>query len=681
MRNREHTRREALRYGVFAGAAVGLAACTGGGAARGSGGSAGRNGALPDIEGGRVITDPARFPATFAESPEFAERAAAGELPPVAERVGQDPLVIEPVHGIGKYGGTIRRGYIGTTDQNNANHFCAGPDSLLYWDYTWQTIVPNIARDFELSGDFMVTTLHLRRGMKWSDGEPFTADDILFWRDDISLNDELSGGSSVLQDVTVEKVDDYTVRYTSKAPNPLLPEFMASRTDVGGQSLFGGSGGGGFAPKHYLSRFHPAYTSKAEADRLAAEAGFDGWAPYVLHLNTWYANPDLPTLTPWVVTRSMNDPPFEFTANPYSIWVDTDGNQLPYIPKITMRLSEDPEVIILRAVAGEVDFQDRHLAVASLPVLLKNQERSNYTIHRAPSEQMDFGVRINLAYDVDKQLGELIRTTDFRRALSLGIDRDQINEAFFLGTSTPSATMCSDDNPYFPGPEWRTKWATHEPERANALLDEIGLTKRDGNGFRQRPDGKGRIVLDYQTVHSFADFPAMGEMIKQQWAELGIDLNVQEIEGSLAIERSQTGELMLTGHQTGTDEPFLYPPAFLPVTTTPYLGLIGIPYAEWFRSGGTDGTEPPKSLRLLKDAFELYERGFEAPEKERIQIGKKLYMMHADQVWSIGVVGFGLMLYGIYYAKNNMRNVPARMMNTLHQKTPSNALPMTFYYE
>ena len=101
------------------------------------------------------------------------------------------------------------------------------------------------------------------------------------------------------------------------------------------------------------------------------------------------------------MTRPINDPPWEFEANPYSIWVDTAGNQLPYIHKLSMAGAEDREVLMLNAVACEYDFQDRHLQVASLPVLLDNQERSGYTIHRTPGEESDFGVRINLAYDAD----------------------------------------------------------------------------------------------------------------------------------------------------------------------------------------------------------------------------------------------------------------------------------------
>lgn len=521
--------------------------------------------------------------------------------------------------------------------------------------------------------------------MKWSDGAPFTADDILFWYDDISKNKNI-GSATALRfggtEVTVRKLDGPTVEFVSPVPCPLLPALLAGFTEIGGLAANSATGGGGYAPKHYLRRFHPARTSEAQANQLAADAGFNGWAAYFRNRNTWHLNAELPALTPWVVTQPINQPPWTFSANPYSVWVDTKGNQLPYIHTITMSVAESTEVITLRTVAGDYDFQDRHLAVVNLPVLVENQKRSGYTTYRAPLSEMDFGIRVNLAYDKDPALGTLIRTADFRRALSLGIDRGQINAAFFLDTSTPSATMAADDSKYFPGPEWRTKWATHDPKRANALLDRIGLTAKDDAGYRLRPDRTDRIRLDYQSVRSFNDFPAMGEMIKEHWKAIGIDLAVATVEPNLLTQRTVSNDLMLSGHQVGTNDPFLRPDTLLPTVTNTYTGMIGIPYAKWFATNGTDGTEPPEPVSQLTDAMNLYRKGLTASdEEERAAIGKEIFKLHADQVWSIGIVGFGLGIYGIYTANNKLGNIPHRIRNTLHQKTPSNALPITFYYE
>jgi peptide/nickel transport system substrate-binding protein len=192
------------------------------------------------VEGGQVVTDRASFPTVLRESPVFAERVASGLLPPVAARVGRDPLVIRPVHGIGRYGGTLRRGFIGPADRMNGARLCAGPDSLLYWDFRCENVVPNIAWSYELSDGDRVLTLRLRRGMRWSDGAAFTAEDIVFWREDLSLQPDLGVGSTALlaggKPVRVEMVDPLTVRYVSAAPNSLLPGLLAGPANIGGMA-------------------------------------------------------------------------------------------------------------------------------------------------------------------------------------------------------------------------------------------------------------------------------------------------------------------------------------------------------------------------------------------------------------------------------------------------------------
>jgi peptide/nickel transport system substrate-binding protein len=688
MQHEPYSRRDFLQQAVLAtGGTLLLASCTYGGNSSGSspagGGPATGVGELPPLEGGVVLTDPAKLPTKLSESPDFARLVAAGKLPPVADRIGQDPLVIQPLHEIGKYGGELRRGYTGVGDFQNANRFCAGPDSLLYWDYKQENVVPNIARGYELSDNGKLLTLHLRRGMKWSDGQPFTADDIIFWREDVNLNPDLGNGAAALrvqgQNVKVVKVDDSTVQFVSPLPYFLLPQLMATWSDVSGLTQAGPTGGGCYAPKHYLMKFHPKYTAKAQIDRMVAASGLKDWTTFFLQKCDWALNPELPLVTPWIVTRPINKSPWSFEANPYSVWVDSQGNQLPYIGKVTMRETGSQEVLNLRAVAGEYDFQDRGLPLSSLPVLLKNQQRSNYKIYRAPGTRMDFMLRINLAYAKDQVLGDLLRNVDFRRALSLGIDRNQHNQTYFLGTCIPTATMVADDNPYYPGTEWRTKWATFDQGQANSLLDKIGLTARDSAGYRMRPDGKGRIRLIYQTNKGLADYGAMGELVKKQWKDIGIDLTVEVTQANRIVELILANEIMIQAIGGGTDDPLLKIDSILPTTNN--QGAIGIPYSKWFASGGKKGVEPPESVRLLKDAMALYQRGLISAEAERISLGKQILMLHADQVWSIGVLGFGLAVYGIYYAKNNLGNVPARVINSEFVKSPTNALPMTFFYK
>jgi peptide/nickel transport system substrate-binding protein len=239
--------------------------------------------------------------------------------------------------------------------------------------------------------------------------------------------------------------------------------------------------------------------------------------------------------------------------------------------------------------------------------------------------------------------------------------------------------MPSDDSPYFPGSQWATKWATHDVPQANALLDKVGLKAKDSSGYRLRRDGGGRIRLDITTNVSFVDFPAVSEMVKQQWIPLGIDVNVQSVDAKLLVQRAAANQLMLTVHSVGSADVFQDPSIFLP-TALGFPGMIGIPYVQWFQSGGRQGTEPPPELQRLKDAMDAYHRGLQASDAERISIGKQLYQMHADQVWSAGIVGFGLSIYGVYLANDKLRNVPTSIRNDQKVHTTTNAYPMTFYY-
>jgi peptide/nickel transport system substrate-binding protein len=692
--NERMTRRQFLVYGGAAVSLVTLAACTPGSSrSTPTPGSAGSTGSitdpfhidgLPDIEAAELVTDPSQHPTAFAERPEFAAMVQAGDLPPVAERIGQDPLVMRPLDEIGTYGGEIRRAYTGVGDYKNASFFNSGPDTLFQWDRERRNLTPWIAKDYELSDDGRELVVRLRRGMRWSDGEPFTADDILFWRDDITLHPDLPGLGASLKPsgklVRVTKVDDFTVSYVSSEPYPLLPQLMATTSDLGGPAWIGEILDGGYMPEHYLSRFHPSYVGEGEANRLAKDAGYTNWISYMQYLNQWGLNPDMPTVSPWVTIRPLNDPPHTFGPNPYSIWVDTEGNQLPYIGDIHFELVQQTDVINLKASEGELDFQDIWLSAASLPVLIENQDAGGYTIHQMPGEYMDHTIRINLSFDKDPFIGELIRTTDFRRALSLGIERDQINEAFFLGTSTPSTTLPTSYNQFFPGEEWRTRWAT--PDRtqalseANALLDGIGLTAKDDEGYRLRPDGKGKVTV----VHD-ASGPvntSIAEMIKQHWAEIGID-------SLIGVNTSPTAgldnEFQFMSIGGGTDDPFIAPGAFLPVVNNFYAATISIPYSLWFTSGGKKGTEPPSSLEKLKDAVELYYEGLRTTDDDRrVEIGKELFRLHVDYVWTIGTVGYGIGFYGMYLANDDLKNVPGRVLSTNHQFTPENTFPMTFYY-
>jgi peptide/nickel transport system substrate-binding protein len=636
-------------------------------------------------EGPEVVTDPAQFPKSFKEAPQLAELVKAGKLPPVAERIGQDPLVLKPVHSVGKYGGTWRRGFTGPADFWNGYRCCSGPDTLLFWDYTGDKPVPNIAKGWELQDGGRTLILHLRRGMKWSDGHPFTADDFLFWYEDMYSNKELVPLPSSLMMIDgkpgeLSKVDAYTVMFKFPEPYYMLPDVLAGSTSLGGQAHQGLYGMGGYAPAHYLKPFHPKYVSKDELDKVVKESKFDNWVRLFLFKNDWALNPELPVLSPWKTVTPINTPTWTLERNPYSIWVDTAGNQLPYIDRVVLMLAENLEVLNLRAIAGEYDLQERHVDLGKVPVILENQQRGGYKLSLDPGDYGgDMIIKFNLSYEADAELAKWFNTADFRRALALGIDREQINETFWLGTGTPSSVVPADHNKYNPGPEYRTLWATYDPKKANEMLDKIALNKKDAEGYRLRSDGKGRLRLEITTLGGqFLQFTQIAEMIREHWKRIGIDLNVQEVERSLAIRRAAANEQQLSAwNNDGSEHLFTFPGHVFPYDPNS-LASSGILYTQWFQSAGTQGKEPPPRLREL---MEKWRRAFGVPEEERIKLGKEVWKIAAEEVYVIGVIGMGAASMGVRLAKVNLGNVPSRQYNSPDGKTPGISRPVTFYWK
>jgi peptide/nickel transport system substrate-binding protein len=645
---------------------------------------ASKSGLIGKLEGPEVVTDPAKFPKALNEAPQLAALVKAGKLPPVSERVGQDPLVIKPLREIGKYGGTWRAGFTGPADFWNGFRCCSGPDHLMFWDYTGDKVMPNLARGLEMQDGGRTWLLQLRRGMKWSDGKPFTADDFVFWFEDIYRNKDLIPTPSAAMAIngkqgTIEKADTYTVRYRFPEPYFMLPDVLAGSTDLAGQ-MFGYRGMGGFAPAHYMKQFHPKYAGTAELDRKVKEAKFDSWVRMFLAKNDWALNPDLPVLSAWKTVTPINTPTWTLERNPYSVFVDTAGNQLPYIDRVVLTLAENLEVLNLRAIAGEYDYASRHVDLGKLPVFIENQQKGGYKVYLDPGDYGgDMIIKFNLNYDADPEIAKWFNTADFRRALALGIDRDQINETFWLGTGTPSSVVPADANKYNPGPQYRRMWATLDVKKANEMLDKIGLAKKDGEGYRLRADGKGRLRIEIMTLGGqFVQYTQISEMIREQWKKIGIDLKVQEVERSLALQRTANNEQQLGAwNNDGSEHLFTFPLHVFPYELAS-VASSGPLYVKWFHSAGAQGKEPEPRM---KELMEKWKKAFGVPEKERIQLGKDIWKIAAEEVYIIGVIGMGPASMGVRVVKNNMGNVPSRQYNSPDGKTPGISRPATFFYK
>ncbi|MDA1227884.1 MAG: ABC transporter substrate-binding protein [Chloroflexi bacterium] len=648
-----------------------------------SGAKAPRSPLIGEIEGVTVLRD--FTPSKYNEAPELAQLVSEGKLPPVEERVGPEPLVLRPIHEIGKYGGVWRRGFIGPNDTANAiravNH-----DRLLFWDPTGTEIVPHMAKGWEVSDDGKTTTIFLRKGHKWSDGAPFTADDFIFWYEEMYLNDDLNPTKRAEltvagEQVLFKKVDETTVQLISKEPYYVLPTYLSSTSALSGHARWGNLALGGFAPAHYLKQFHPDYAEGGlEAiEKMADDAGFANWIDFFKQRNSVFLNTELPTIAAWMLEKPITDTVWVMTRNPYSIWMDEAGNQLPYMDKVRMTLGEDLEVLNLRAISGEFDQQARHMDLQKLPVMLENAAAGNYTVRLDPTRHGGDAVLCpNLNYDSDPEIAKWLTNTDFRRALSLGVDRTQINEGLFLGLGIPGSIAPGDDTIYSPGPDsvYRNLWSTHDPETANQMLDGLGLTEKDAEGFRMRTDGKGRLVIEVQTYLSFMNFTELGEMVKEHWREIGIDLDVKEMERSLATQRRTSNQHQFHVEVTwGAEDMYGHPIGFFPDGSA---SCFGPEYGKWFQSNGQVGREPPPELAKV---FDLYRKGMTLPDKARQETGKELWRIVLDEVYGIGTVGQSPAIQGVRIVNNDLGNTAARHINSAAKDNPASSHPEQYYFK
>ncbi len=450
---------------------------------------------IGEIEGPMIITDEAAFPTEFNEAPMLAEMVAAGELPALAERLPaaiENLLVIEPVHEIGKYGGIWRRGFTGPADGQNG-HRVAGGDRFLFWNSeNFPEMTPNVAKSWEVSEDGAEITLHLREGMKWSDGEPFTTADVMFWyRAHVpERRDWCPCARPSSTSTTAPRWKRWTTtRSSSPSPLPTASSWKcwaAPSTSLAVRPSLATRAMGGFAPAHYLEQFHPDFVAQEDLDAMVADEGFDNWVNLFKDKNTWQRNPDLPVVTPWKTVNPITTDNWVLERNPYYFGVDTAGNQLPYIDQISMTLAEDLEVLNLRAIAGEYDYQARHVSLANLPVLLENAADGGYSVHLDPAQHgADGAIMINQSYRRRiEEIAKWLQNADFRRALSLGIDRDAINEVVFLGIGTPGSAVVAESSPFNPGPEYRAALVHPGPGPGQRT---VGFHRPDREGRRRLP--------------------------------------------------------------------------------------------------------------------------------------------------------------------------------------------------
>ena len=583
----------------------------------------------------------------FSENPNITSINASIQgnkgLAGVADRLPAEPLVVVPYDSIGSYGGTINflsnATEAGTSDMLSTRHV-----NLLRFADDLSTIVPNVAKDYEWNDDFTTLTFMLRKGHKWSNGEPFVARDVEFWYEDMMMNPKirekpypylLVGG----EPMTVDVIDDQTVRFNLPSPFPGL-----TATIAWSYNQF-------FLPSHFLTQFHPELDSNADAnaqalgfedgwDALAAYYGNSGWTDTPTPM---LRNPDLvagleyaayPSLEAYMTIEDTTEGRV-YAANPYFHQVDTAGNQLPYIDYQNERYINENEIRLLKLVNGEVDYKSQSVQLESAPQLLDGAESGGYSLQINPgcgAALFSFNVTHP---DLEKR--KVYSDIRFRQAMSIALDRNEINDVAYYGMGVVEQFVGISPAPDFVPEEIKMHMTQYDPDGANALLDEVGLKDVDGDGFRELPNGAPFAMnIDYATQ-------GIGgvevELVARMWNDVGVKTNFKEVTPD--EYRGSQSSNALDVHAWDKGQPLAIiagnPETFKAPFGNYFNHTQGMLWAAYIDSNGTDGVEPPQWVYELSDGIDKFQ-SYELGTAESNEWGKKITTMLTEQTLLIGTV-------------------------------------------
>lgn len=582
----------------------------------------------------------------YEEAPMLAKQVAEGSLPEVDDRLPATPRVVSPYNEIGTYGGTWRRAFTGASDDRGPQKLME-PRIVRFVQTGVDTfdIEPAWASSYEANETSTEFTFHIREGLKWSDGHLVTTEDVLFYFEDVVGDDNPWPWPSLLTQGdsrgVVEAIDDLTFTVTFSEPSPLFI------TRLGREYVWMAS------PKHYLSQFHPSYVSEDELATAATAFNVEGWQDLWGRrgkAQSFWLNPDVPTLSAWTV---KTPPPAEqvvFERNPYYYAVDTEGNQLPYIDQISHDLFQDVETLNLWVAQGRIDLQQRHMRVGNFPFFKENEAAGKYEV------VIWNGLEVDTLWPnqttKDTVMAELFQQADFREALNVALDRETINEIVFAGLATPMQAGPPKGSAIF-NEELVGKWANYDSTRANVLLDGLGLTNKDSDGFRLRSDGETlEIVI---TTALFASDINMLELISEYWADIGIKTSLDVVERTLYLDRVNANEVMMGHWPMGRA-------AFFLIDAAAYAGTLGDnswanAWGEYRLDRGKEFAVAPPEGHVLYKAWEALDSALTAgTQEEAIDLGAEILQMHAEAPNWVGVVGAAP---NLFIRSNRIGNFPA----------------------
>ncbi|HEY8456817.1 MAG TPA: ABC transporter substrate-binding protein [Actinopolymorphaceae bacterium] len=597
----------------------------------------------------------------------LARQVKAGKLPPLAERLPENPLVVEPVEELGVYGGTWTTALLGPSDTpwlDKTVHY----ECLMRWKPDFSEPIPNIAESVDIEADGRQYTFHLRRGMRWSDGEPFTSADIAFAVSDVLLNKELSPVPPTWlltrnEAPTIQAPDDETIVFRFAEPNGLFLHNLASLV---GAPLTA-------HPRHYLEKFHASYSDGVDAQ--AKQEGFSSWAELYFARASATSNPELPGLFAWIYTTPLGEGSrMVAERNPYYWKTDPEGRQLPYIDRVVFRIIQDQQVILLSASNGEFGLHARHInTLRNKPVLARSRKKGRYDFFDLePSIANDMLVQLNLAHK-DPVMRRMFGNKDFRIGLSYAINRPELIDAVVQGQGEPWQAAPRRESEFF-DEEFAKQYTKFDVDKANEHLDRAGYARRDGEGFRLRPDGE-RIHFTVEVpTPTIKDFwvDAM-QLIKGYWAKVGIDIDVKSEDRSLFYERKDANahDAIVWQAPGGLQDAILDPRIYFPFSSE---SGYATPWAAWFRSRGAAGEEPPEPAKRQMQLYRQLEATVD--EEERANLFRAILEIAKEQFWVIGTVapskGYGIVA-------DNFHNVPESMPDANIYATPGPTNPEQYF--
>ncbi|UWQ46237.1 ABC transporter substrate-binding protein [Leisingera aquaemixtae] len=584
------------------------------------------------------------------ESAFWQSEVKAGYMPPAAKRIPDVPLVVDLAakgREFGIQGGTLNT--MVTRSKDIRQMVVYGYARLAGYDENYQ-LKPDILLSFEAENNRRFT-LKLRPGHRWSSGDPFTSADFRYWWEDVANNELLSPAGPpdfmrVLGKLPrVSFPDETTVIYEWDAPNPAFMHMLAQA-----RPPFI------YRPAEYLKQFHADY---ADPEVLAEEVDYarvKSWAALHNKYDNMYKfdNHELPTLQPWINASPGKKIRHQFVRNPYYHRIDSRGVQLPYIDTVEMEIVT-AGLVAAKSNAGEADLQARGLGFRDIPILRKGEKdgRDYKTYLWASGAASQIAIYPNLNVN-DPVWREILRDVRVRRALSLAINRRAINRALYFNLAEPGAMAVLEQSEFF-DPALREAWADFNPELANQLLDEAGLTEKDGYGIRYLPDGR-RMELVVETAGEREEVENALQIITDDWRDVGVKLVMRPLDRDILRNRVFSGTTMSSawfGWDNGLPQAYTSP-AYLAPTDQVFLSWPK--WGQHYQTGGSAG-EPPDMAPAQRLLALLQDWNMAATHEERAAAWREMLKIHADQVYAIGVVAAAPQPVVV---SNRLRNVPEK---------------------